>query len=440
MAALVRPPGLGRGSAPVPGRPRRHAPERRSRHGHDRSHRRGRGLPLRAPEGGQAEGHRQGQEDAAELRGDGFREGDYRFSLDWKTPRRLRFKNLDTSEGLQELDFAAEEGTEVDVKAKARKKSASRPVVFQLLRLEGDDSSTVKTFTFPTDPQKTHVVAADILQTGDHRLIVRDGGGFGGPTDVTVKLKTLTGKRAIDVTDDVLEPPPAGVEIVSTILVDADGGATPDGVPALSIPRNAVARLSPIQLGVGDEFEGPDGRGLLPVGPGIYVGPESVEFDRLIEVTVPFDRDAFPGTTSELRIVRLEFTGLRTVLDAQSVVVDDDSESAACPIFRGGMYGAFRLVPPPSLTSVTPFSGSTTGGFTVTLGGENFRDARDENGDRYLQITRDGTVIDVEIIAITPTLVSFVAPAYVSGKVTWGVHDRETDLDGQLPVDSFLYL
>ena len=377
---------------------------------------------------------------AVELRGDGFREGDYSIAIDWKLPRRVRFKNIDTSTGLQELDFAAESGSEIDVKARARKKSASLPVVFQLLRISGGSTTIVKTFTFPTDPQKTHAVTADIVQTGDHRLIVRDGGGQGGPTDVTLKVKTISGRRDVNVTDDELEPPPVGVDIESTILVDAGGGATPGtGGPALSLPPNAVSRLRPIQLGIGDPFTGPAGQGLLPVGPGIYVGPERVEFDRLVAITVPFDRDAFPVTTSELRIVRLESTGLRAVLDAQAVDVDDDAETATCPIGRGGMYGAFRLVPPPSLTSVTPFLGSTTGGYAITLGGTNFRDARDALGQRYLQVTRDGAVVNVQILSVSPTLVSFVAPSHLAGKVTWGIHDRETDLTGELPADSFLY-
>ncbi len=317
---------------------------------------------------------------ALEVRGDGFRKGDYSLSLVWKTARKHKFKDLDTSEGIQELDFAADAGARIDVKAKARRGSASRPVVFQLLRVEGDATSIVKTFTFPVDGGRTHEVTAEILRTGDHRLIVRDAGGVGGPTDVVLKMKTKKAHRAVIVTDDQLDPPPGGVDILATILVDAAGGATPAGVPALTVPRDALPRLRAVQLGAGDPFAGPGGQGLLPAGPGIYVGPESVEFARLVELSVPYDDEKFPEGMSELRIVRLESTGLHAVLDASSVVVDADAGSASIAIGRGGMYAAFRLVPPPRPTSVTPFAAHQFGGYPVTLGGTAFRDARDAFG------------------------------------------------------------
>lgn len=376
---------------------------------------------------------------AVEVRGDGFREGDYTLSLAWKTPKKLKFKNIDTSEGLQQLDFGADEGAEVLVKAKARKRSPSRPVVFQLLRVEAGGTTTVKTFTFPTDPQKTHEVQADIPKTGDHRLIVRDGGGAGGPTDVAVKVKTVKGRRDVDVTDDELEATPAGFEIASTILVDESGGATPDDVPALTIPRNAVTRLRPIQLGEGAPFDGPAGSGLLPLGDAAYVGPERVQFDRLVGIVLPYDPDLLPEGPSALRVVRLESTGLHTVLDAQSVVADEQAETASCPIGRGGLYGAFRLVPPPNPTSVTPFSGSASGVFPMTIGGSAFRDARDGNGDLYLKITLDGEVVNVLITHVSPTLVGFVAPPHTAGRVTFGILDSETGVQRDLPVNSFEY-
>jgi len=99
----------------------------------------------------------------------------------------------------------------------------------------------------------------------------------------------------------------------------------------------------------------------------------------------------------------------------------------------------FRLVPPPDPTSLTPFIGQLTGGFTMTLGGSNFRDARDPLGDRWLQVTIDGVPVDVEILSISSTLVSFITPAHVPGRVTFGIFDRETGLLGELPSNTFQY-
>lgn len=377
---------------------------------------------------------------AVEVRGDAFRVGDYSLTLKWKTSKRLRFKNVDTSAGLQELDFAADAGALIDVTAKGRKSSDSRPVVFQLLRVDGQQTETVKTFTFPPTPERVHHVEADIRDTGDHRLIVRDGGGFGGPTDVTLKIATEKGVRDVDVTDALVGDVPAGFAVSHTLLVDAAGAATPaNDVPALTIPADAVPRLRPIQLGAGDAFDGPASSGLLPIGDAVYVGPERVQFDRLVDIVLPYDPAKLPEGTDWLRVVRLDSTGLHSVLSAQSVVADEAAQTASCPIAQGGLYGAFRLVPPPKPTSITPQVGSPSGFFPVVIGGTSFRTDTDPDGKTYLQITLDGEVVPVKITYVSSTLIGFEAPPHGFGKVTFGVRDRETGVVVELASNSFTY-
>ena len=76
----------------------------------------------------------------------------------------------------------------------------------------------------------------------------------------------------------------------------------------------------------------------------------------------------------------------------------------------------------------------------MTLGGSNFRDARDPAGDRWLQLTINGKPeVEADIISISDTHFSFVAPGHVPGQVTFGILDRETGLLGELPSKSFEY-
>jgi len=328
---------------------------------------------------------------AVEVRGDGFALGDYSLSVRWKTPRKYRWRDRDTSQGFQNLDFGADAGAAVVFTAKAAKGSVAKPVVTQLVRLDGATEIPVKTYTFPLDPGPVFVGEATIRDTGDHRLKLRDGGG-------------------------------------------ASAGST-----AVTVPPDAVERLTPVQLALGAPFDGPPASGLLPIGDGVFVGPERLEFGRLVNVVLPFDLAKLPEGTGALRVVRRESTGLFTVLDAGALVIDAAGGRVTAPVPGGGSYGAFRLVPPPKPTSVTPFGGAVAGGYTITLGGSDFRDARDEHGDRWLAVTLDGEVVNVTVTSVSPTLVAFTAPSHVYGKVTWGVLDRETGVQGQLPSESFEY-
>ncbi len=371
------------------------------------------------------------------LGGDRFDIGDYTLVLAWKSPKKFKQKGVDTSEGIQNIDFAADSGAVLVIKAKASKNSPALPVVTDLVRIEDGREILVHTFAFPPRPTATFKATTGIVIGGDHRLKLRDGGGIGGPVDVSLKLKKSSRRRDVRLTDDRLDVPPSDVRIVATVLIDDDGGEGPPGAPIVKVPVNAVSKLTPVQIGVGDPFDGPERSGLLPAGDTVFVGPTHLEFDFAVDVELPFNASGFAGDTSNLRVQLRDETGLTTPIF--SFVVDANRSVVTAEVRRGGTVGAFRLLPPPAPTSLTPFIGQLTGGYTMSLGGSNFRDERDAFGELWLQVTIDGEAVETEILSISPTLISFIVPPHLPGRVTYGILDRETGLIGELASNSFQY-
>jgi len=268
-----------------------------------------------------------------EVSGDRFGIGDYTLSLKWKSQKKFKEKGVDTSQGIRPIDFAADSSSVLVIKAKASKGSPALPVVTELVRVEDGREIVVHTFTFPPRPTGTFKATTGIAIGGDHRLKLRDGGGVGGPVDVTLKLKGAKRRRSVRLTDDQLGVPPSDVRIVATVLIDNDGGEAPPEAPLVKLPIDALSKLTPVQIGIGDPFDGPDGSGLLPTGSTVFVGPTHLEFDRQDDVDVPFDADAFGGDTSDLRVQLRDETGLTSTI--HSFTIDTDRSVVTAEVRRG---------------------------------------------------------------------------------------------------------
>ncbi len=383
---------------------------------------------------------------AIEVRGDGFDVGDYLLSVTWRAPRKVKRKRIDLDGGATTdlVDVVADADSTLKIQVVASRKSAVLPRVVEVVRLPSggeSDETVVREYSVPSKLAKKHKVDATVRTTGEFRIRAADGIAGGGQVDVKVTVRPGVAKRSVRLTDAEVGTVPLGTSILSTVLLDAAGGVTAGDSARVEVPLGGLSRLTTVRVGLGPAFDGPPGTGLLPAGPGVFVGPEFLEFDRLADIVVPFDPDAFDGAPlSEMRVVRIDAAGLHTVLAAGAVIVDEATSTARVPIGRGGRYAAFHLVPPPAPTSLTPFAGDLVGGYPITLGGSGFRDLRDAvTGASLLAILLDGQPVAVQITAVTPTLLTFTAPPHAAGRVTFGVRDPETGLVGTLPPTTFLY-
>lgn len=99
----------------------------------------------------------------------------------------------------------------------------------------------------------------------------------------------------------------------------------------------------------------------------------------------------------------------------------------------GVKAGSFQVVAAPKANAIDPTVGTDAGGFPITITGAGFRPGR-------VGIHIDGALVPVQITATTDTTVTFVAPPRSPTTVTFGVFDTETQLSGNLAINSFEYV
>jgi hypothetical protein len=95
--------------------------------------------------------------------------------------------------------------------------------------------------------------------------------------------------------------------------------------------------------------------------------------------------------------------------------------------------GGFECVDRPHADTIDPSVGTSEGNFPVVITGSGFR-----SGQVGLLI--DGNLVAPQITAVTDTTITFIAPPRSASPVTFGVMDRETQLVGTLPLNSFEYV
>ncbi len=376
-----------------------------------------------------------------EVRGDGVSVGDYTFSARWTAASHRKQKAVPLSAAPTDVRFSAVAGSGVFLSARATKGSATRPYIAELVReLPGGGTTVVKTFSPPGGSLQAAVVKMRVDETGDYSFRVVTVENADGPADLGLRVDPeRVRRRRLRATDAVLPAPPAGVVITETVFVEQAGGATAESGPRFALAADAVLRATAVEFGTAPAFDGPPLSGLLPAGAPVFVGPEALQYGRLSDVFVPYDTTLFGADTSSLRVVRRDASGQLTVLDAGSLVPDAADGTVKARIGRGGTYGAFRLVPAPQPTSITPFYGPAAGGTTVSIAGTGFRTERDGTGAFVVEVLVDGVASGAAVVGVTPTFVTFVTPPHAAGDVTFAVRDRETALSGALAVGSFEY-
>src|SRR5207244_1070996 len=101
----------------------------------------------------------------------------------------------------------------------------------------------------------------------------------------------------------------------------------------------------------------------------------------------------------------------------------------SCGISHANMFGIFNVIAqatPPSITSIDPISGPTTGGNTVAINGANFTSGATVKFD-----TTNATNVSV-----SSTRITCVAPAHNAGQVTVTV----TNPDAQVATTNYTYV
>jgi len=99
----------------------------------------------------------------------------------------------------------------------------------------------------------------------------------------------------------------------------------------------------------------------------------------------------------------------------------------------GVKVGSFQVVEAPDANTIEPNIGTSAGNFPIRIEGEGFRPG-------HMGIHIDGAIVPVSIQETTTTSITFTAPPRSPTTVTFGVFDTETQLFGDLAINSFEYI
>lgn len=302
------------------------------------------GLTFSDPEPLAASG-----EHVVEVTGDGGSVGDYALSVSISLPKKT--KHTVTLGGTETpIPFSVLAGTVLKVKAKAGKGSSAVP---RLLRVEGPDG-----YRLDIEPVLMMKAASDALgktelpEDGDYVLYLDDAGDAGGTADVTIGLKqpkppkskldlrgrtigTLTGERLA--VSDVVDDTGGAVGVA----FPGDGG--PDSVISganVVVPAGAVTSPTPIIVSTTTDFrpKGDDGG----AGPAVFFGPEGLQFQQDVDVTIPFDVAQFEGDLSQLRVYTRDARGNVSLVPGP-YAVDAIAGTCTFPVSHFSSFRAARI-------------------------------------------------------------------------------------------------
>ncbi|HET9597964.1 MAG TPA: IPT/TIG domain-containing protein, partial [Anaeromyxobacteraceae bacterium] len=237
-------------------------------------------------------------------------------------------------------------------------------------------------FTFTSAPAIASLSPASGFAAGGQTLTVA-GSGFQAPTSVTVGGAAATlgpwTATQITVTTPRGTPGPAAV-----VVTNADGQTATAPVPFAYVAAPAVAGVSP------------------PSGPASLATAITVSgsgFQPGATVTVG-------GATATAVAVAANGASLTATAPPHApglvdvAVANPDGQRSALP-------GAFTYVAGPSITSLAPASGPTSGGTAVSVTGSGFQAGS--------TVTFGGAALPAAGVTVTPTLVTFVTPPGPAG-------------------------
>ena len=279
-----------------------------------------------------------------EVAGDGATSGDYLLSVKWTSPKRFTFDLEDTgTEAPSRVGVPLDAGATITIKLKASKGSAATPVAE---KLEGD-SEYQRVLPAPAPGASAHTVKKEVVPVFGEATLQASGGGRYAAT-VTVKPPKLT-KRKIDLTQKAIGSDAVnGGDFALGQVIGAGGGSIAVGIgdndviggAGVVVPAGALA--SPTAVLVGTSSPMPtQTAGDQPAGPTVFFGPEGLQFQSNVSVTIPFDAEAFGGDLASLSLFTRDADGNVTEITEFEI----DVEAGTCT-FPASHFSSFRLYGP----------------------------------------------------------------------------------------------
>jgi IPT/TIG domain len=281
----------------------------------------------------------------------------------------------------------------------------------------GSDSVATTTFTYVAKPAITKIAPASGPEAGGTSVHVTGTGLTQTGATTAVKFGTTAAASVSDVSAASLKATsPAGTgtkDVTVTVTLPGGESATSNGLPFQYVPAPTVTSVSPTS---GPVTGGTDvtitGTGFQP-GAMVLFGPS----DGSTSVT-----DDLTGTpVSVLSSTSILVTAPPGIVGATNVVVvNPDGQSGALKSGSAGHYTYTGTAP--SITSVSPATGSSLGGTTVTLTGAGFlagaKVAFAASGGTSVVVAADGTQISAKTPAHAAGIVDVVVTNPGGGKAT----------------------
>jgi IPT/TIG domain len=287
----------------------------------------------------------------------------------------------------------------------------------------GPDSTGTTTFTYVAKPAITKIAPATGPEAGGTSVHVTGSALTQTGATTAVKFGTTAAASVSDVSAASLKavsPPGTGTKDV-TVTVTLPGGesATSNGKPFEYVPAPTVTSVSPTS---GPVTGGTDvtvtGTGFQP-GAHVLFGPS--------DGTLSLTEDSAGTPVSVLSSTSILVTAPPGIVGATNVVVvNPDGQSGA---LKSGSPGHFTYTgTAPSITSVSPATGSSLGGTTVTIAGAGFlanaKVAFAASGElsppagTNVVVSADGTQITAKTPAHAAGIVDVVVSNRGGGKAT----------------------
>ncbi len=240
--------------------------------------------------------------------------GNYQLKAKWKSPSSAKIKDeLFFADDVTFADFFADRGAVLSISVKGAGSSA-RPIFSSL---EGDEFQV--DIPPPADASKGHKLKNLLFDDfGDGCLTISNTAGDGKIAG-KIKIKSKPAKVRIDLRDTVLQPtdgPKAAVGKIITPggeLVEADDEDIVGDIvgSSVDVPAGALRTPSPIFIGSSTTIDPalPPGEEQQGAGPSVFFGPEGIEFELDVTVTIPFDADRFGADPSALQVFTRDADG-----------------------------------------------------------------------------------------------------------------------------------
>jgi hypothetical protein len=270
----------------------------------------------------------------------GATRGLFTFTAKWTSPGKATLKDEFFFEGDSLcIDTAVDEDSLLTIKTKKSGKSTAQPF---LDRIEADEDD----YELNKLAKQKNFVAPE---GGDIFIVIGNAAGE-GKFVASAKIKPPKAKRRkIALTEDVVKPGGGNekaavgrvVSPAKDVLVEADDEDVVGVIVGSSVlvPAGAVTQPSAILIGTSPALAAPTPAVGGAAGPTVFFGPEGLEFEIPVTITIPFDSDLLNGDdTSGISVFTRDEDGI--VSEITEFTVDT---LAGTVTFAVSHFSSFRV-------------------------------------------------------------------------------------------------